>query len=226
MSSCIFEHHGIPGGTLYSERGGQISRLIFDSNETILLLLEHLAPVLRMKKKQAQATIEYLSDGLTGSAFLAIVNQEIDEGRRSGKKHSEDQPWMRSNGIEKVRADSMAKARVAYQMMRLSPLGKELERARAVERNRKRSVVIQRRILLLLDNRKLTTTEVSTEISRSRPHTRIMLKEMYERNLVARSREGVHGQFRYTLSQLGRDYLSGQGLGDVGVEQSPAEGLL
>jgi len=204
---AYFDRRGI-FGCLYRERGGKISRLIFGSNETVLRMLLHLLPALRLKKRQAQATIDYLTDKITGSEFLAIMNEEIDRGRRSGKRHYETLPWTRSFAIRKSRMESMELAHSAYRTMRSNPNFRELERTRAIERNHRRGDKTRRNIISLLARRPMSPTEVAEEIHTTREYARILLKELFEMDLLTRSRRGTTLQFEYASTEKGHDYLS------------------
>jgi len=113
------------GGAVYAERRGHINRLVFTSNETILHMLIHLAPALRIKKAQAEAAIGYLSDKLTGDEFLSILNREIDRQRGGGKRRPMGQAWIRGIGIKTSRLSSMAKARLVYRETKKPPEGRE-----------------------------------------------------------------------------------------------------
>jgi hypothetical protein len=111
---------GIFGGTVYSERGGRVNRLVFTSNHSILRMLTLIEPALRIKRRQARATIEYLSDALEGADYIEVMNQEVKLRRRGGKVRLISQHWVRSAGIKKTRLESMALARSVYQTMRHS----------------------------------------------------------------------------------------------------------
>jgi hypothetical protein len=208
---AYFDKQGILGGHLYREQERRISRLAFVSNEAVLRMLLHLLPVLTVKKLQAQAAIDYLSDKLTGSEFLAIMNQEIDHGRRRGRKHYEELPWSRSLGIEKMRQGAMKLARLTYQAMRSSPNARELERARAVERNCRRGDRTRRNILSLLAKGPLTASEAAGRACITVHRARILMKELYELKLLSRGRTQITAPFEYDLNQAGQDYLSANG---------------
>ncbi|HYB07852.1 MAG TPA: LAGLIDADG family homing endonuclease [Nitrososphaerales archaeon] len=203
-----FKRQGIAESVLYEERRRQrIYRLVFSSNDGVVQMLLHLLPVLTLKKRQAQATIEYLTDRITGSEFLSIMNKEIDAGRKRGKKHFESQPWTRRQGIEKARLSSMSLARSVYQSMRRAPNFRQLEREHAIARNRRRGERTLRAILILLTGGPVTPSDVAKKISQTRCHARMLLKELYERSPLTRSRTRVTTQFEYSLSRLGHEYL-------------------
>lgn len=208
---AYFDSQGILGSHLYRERGDKISRLIFDSNEGVLRMLLHILPALSLKKRQAQATIDYLTDKMTGSEFLAVMNEEIDRGKRRGKRHYESLPWTRSFAVQKSRLESMELAHSAYRAMRSSPKWRELERARAIERNHRRGDKTRRAILSVLAREPMSPAEVAKEIHTTRRYVRILLKELFELNLLNRSRARVTLPFEYVSSDKGHDYLSTTG---------------
>ncbi len=203
-----FDRQGISGGVVYTERGGRISRLVFVSNTSVLRVLVHLLPVLMIRRRQAEATIDYLSDKLTGSDFLGIMNQEIASKGRKGKNHPENQPWLRSVGIMNSRLESMRRARQVYQEMRQSPGMKELEKAHAIAWNKHRGMKTQESILCALCRGPMTIDKVADKISRSYHRTKLLMKEMYDCGLLDRNRECITVPFQFVLTPTGQHCLS------------------
>lgn len=220
------QSEGIQGGTPRTERGGRISRLIFVSNLQILQVLKNLLPSLRIKAEQARATIDYLEDRMTGNEFLAIMNSEIGVQKRGGDRHEASYPWLRSEGIRMTRLNSISYARAVHKERRSSPDARERERSKAIERNFRRGFSTQRKVLTLLVNRPLTTGLVAHGMGRTWQHTRLLLKGLYERGLLVRNHSRITEPFEYSLTPLGRSYLSDSGGKDIHGLPPPHESVL
>ena len=163
-----------------------------------------MMPYLRVKDKQAIASLDYLSDRSTGNEYLSIMNEETRAGRRAGRIHEGDLPHTRAEGIRIAREESMAQARAVYGEMRKSPVVRERERLNAIDRNKNRGTKVSDEILELLESDERDIAGLSGLIGRSKHQTNLHLKEMSLEGLVKRGRESAADSFVYELTEKGR----------------------
>jgi hypothetical protein len=181
------------------------------TNEGIERSLIKMIPFLRVKRKQALASLDYLEDKSTGNEYLEIMNDETRTGRRAGKVHLGDFPFTRSEGIRLARISSMARARSVYHQMLNSPDVKKHARLNAVERNIRRGIEKRKEILSLLADKEKSSAEIGASINKSRHHTNRLLRQLQNACYLTRERADVVGPFLYRLTQEGRRYLEGNG---------------
>lgn len=91
-----------------SSRGIKVSKIspitrgnviIIRGIENITHWVKLLAPFVRIKKNQLMAVSDYLADKITGDEFIRIMNDEVSQGRRSGRiRPLVGQTWTRSVG--------------------------------------------------------------------------------------------------------------------------------
>ena len=73
--------------------------IIIRGVENITRWIELLGPFVRIKKTQLMAASDYLSDRITGDRFVQIMNEEVSQGKRSGKMRPlPNLTWTRSVG--------------------------------------------------------------------------------------------------------------------------------
>jgi intein/homing endonuclease len=73
--------------------------IIIRGIENIRRWIELLAPFVRIKKNQLIAVSDYLTNKITGDEFVHVMNDEVSQGKRSGKMRPlPDLRWTRSVG--------------------------------------------------------------------------------------------------------------------------------
>lgn len=205
---------GVGARAIYSERGGRVNRLIIGANADIIganadieRILKGMLPFLRVKFNQAQGTLQYLRDEITGDQYGQLLNTEISAGKRSGKYLTTEQPWLRGKGILATRQASMQQARLVYQQLVKSPDRKQFVGRNAIERNFERGLRTKRKILHSVGRSPRSTMEICRLVPRSRGHLARILRGLTAAGYVTAKRGRVVEPAVYFITETGRSYV-------------------
>lgn len=117
--SILLRIHGADSRVYVTDRNRRhtIHALVVTSNNSAISVLTLMIPHLRVKFHQAEVTLDYLLEKITGDQFVDAMNAEVHAGRRAGKIYSVNQPFTHSDGVAMVWNQSMARARRVFREM-------------------------------------------------------------------------------------------------------------
>jgi LAGLIDADG DNA endonuclease family protein len=205
----LLSSKGVSGiGVYVSDRTRRhpIHALVIGSNDGVESALTMMLPYLRVKSVQAQFTLDYLRDKITGDEFIKAMNAEVRGGRRAGKIYFVDQPFKRSGGIEKIWSKSLARGRQIFREMAKTPDGHRRFGLNAVERNIARGIETRKKILRLLSEGSKSTSVIWSESDLSRGQVRRLLKELERTGHLRRDRRTTCEPFVWTITENGLRY--------------------
>ena len=102
--------------------------------ESVKKVLREMLPFLCKKENEARAALDYLENRITGNDLLQVFQEEVEAGRRERRPQrvSKDVPYIRSEGLEVMKARRSENLRDAFGKFRSKITSEDFERIRTL----------------------------------------------------------------------------------------------